>query len=210
MGNEFDDFGDVFDDLSDFGANNEDDFGDLFSDDDNFRSDEDDYNEDYGEHDSKDVYKSSAVMVAVGIGIVIFGIVISILINKAAGKGKLGNKEGVQSDIGVNNSILNNENQTNSWLKFEDHQSDILMNDVYINATFTVTKVEHYVSKATSSGDNLIVKTNLLGNISGFDGTYRLDIPYTKGIKVKSGNTFKVRVQHGEYQGKTVIGDIKY
>ena len=45
---------------------------------------------------------------------------------------------------------------------------------------------------------------------SWFTGTYTLEIPYSKGTKLHIGDSFKVKVQIGEYKGKTVVDGIKY
>lgn len=85
----------------------------------------------------------------------------------------------------------------------------IQFNTDYIECTFTITDIKHY-ARAVDVNDNLVVKSTISGNISGLSGTYSLDIPYVKGCKLGIGDSFSVMVQLGQYNGKSVVGEISY
>lgn len=94
-----------------------------------------------------------------------------------------------------------------SWKEIDD-SSDIKYNDEYSELTYTVTELHN---EARKINDNTIeVRTRLNGSISGLSGSFEVYVPYSKGTKLKIGNTFKVMVSLGEYNGNTVINDIKY
>lgn len=95
---------------------------------------------------------------------------------------------------------------TSDWTKL-DGASGIVFNDGYNDAIFTVTGIEHYALRADPNG-NLEVKTELTGSISGYSGTYKLTVPYSKGSKLTTGMTFDIQIQVGDFKGKSVIGDI--
>ena len=78
-----------------------------------------------------------------------------------------------------------------------------------VDLVFTVTNIRHR-ARAVDTNNNLVIKTTLQGSLSGMSGTYELDIPYDKGVKLVVGDSFTVHVQLGTYKGKTVVGEISY
>lgn len=74
---------------------------------------------------------------------------------------------------------------------------------------FHITDIKHYIAKADGS-DNYIVKSTLQGSIAGYSGTFHLDVPYAKGTLLQVGQEFTVYITVGTWNGKTVIGEIKY
>ena len=94
------------------------------------------------------------------------------------------------------------------WSTITDSEQ-VTFNNEYTDMVFTVTGIEHR-ARAVDANNNLLVKTTLTGSVSGLSGTYQLDVPYNKGIKLVVGNSFNVHVQLGSYNGKTVVGEIKY
>lgn len=132
-----------------------------------------------------------------------------------------------QADTNINNSsvnvdnIMDNQDTTSNktvitnkaddgynWTLITDSE-DVIFNENYSDAVFTITNIEHK-ARAVDTNNNLVVITTLHGSISGLSGTYDIDIPYNKGIKLVVGNTFTVHVQLGSYNGKTVVGEIQY
>ena len=97
---------------------------------------------------------------------------------------------------------------SNSWISIDKNQS-VVFNTDYKELMFTVTSINHLAKKVDITG-NLVVKTQLTGGISGLTGSYILDVPYSKGIKLVVGDSFTVKVQLGTYRGKTVVGEIVY
>lgn len=99
------------------------------------------------------------------------------------------------------------ENNFN-WVEISSTEN-VAFNDNYTDMTFTVTSIKHY-ARSVDTNNNLVIKTSLLGSISGLSGTYVLDIPYDKGVKLVVGDSFTVHVQLGTYNNKTVVGEINY
>lgn len=124
-----------------------------------------------------------------------------------------GNAVGNNNNEAVNNASSQNQNQqvvedTSGWKAFTT-ADNINFNTEYVDSIFTVTNIKNYV-KIVDSESNLIVKTILTGSLSGFIGTYELELPYSKGSQLLAGNSFKVKVQLGKFNNKVVVGEIKY
>lgn len=103
--------------------------------------------------------------------------------------------------------VTNTQIDNNSWREFES--SDIDFAKDYIQSTFSVTGIKHYVKVIDEN--NLEVKTILSGALAGLSGTYEVEVPYSKGSKLDIGVSFDVTVQLGKMSnGRTVVGDIKY
>lgn len=74
---------------------------------------------------------------------------------------------------------------------------------------FHITEINHYIAQADGS-DNYVIKSTLRGSISGYGGSFYLDVPYDKGTLLQVGQEFTVYITTGTWNGKTVIGEIKY
>lgn len=111
-------------------------------------------------------------------------------------------------DVMVDRNTLSN-NDGIGWVAFEYDES-IEIYDDYVNSTFTVIEINHFARKAVDNGNNIELKSVVTGNISGFIGTYTLELPYSKGIRLDTGKSFNVQVVYGEYNGKTVVDEIIY
>lgn len=112
-----------------------------------------------------------------------------------------------------NNNTQPNKNNTqssnqDSWISIDKNQ-EVEFNTEYQELIFTITGISHLAKKVDING-NLVVKTQLTGGISGLSGSYTLDIPYSKGVKLVVGDSFTVKVQLGTYSEKTVVGEIIY
>lgn len=110
--------------------------------------------------------------------------------------------------------VINNVKEgENIWTEITSKDAEyISFKEDYVEMEFTVTNIKHK-ARAVDASEALVVKTTLSGSISGLPGTYELDIPYNKGIKIEElgiGTHFKVQVQLGEFKGRTVVGDITY
>lgn len=178
--------------------------------------------------------KTALIAIGVGVGILtLVFILASVLLNKDKEEDKptgqvthnvtsvdpnaSGNNQGETS--GDANAIMNDgpkrtqNNQvsassSNDWVRLDD-SSGISFNKDYSSLQFTITGIEHYALRTDPNG-NLEVRTELTGSISGYAGTYKLIVPYSKGCQLKTGMTFDVNVQVGEFKGKSVIGDIVF
>lgn len=108
-----------------------------------------------------------------------------------------------QTDIGQ-------DSQNDGWIKFQSNQDAVVYQPDYVAATFTVTKVSHYVNVSDADTDYIQIKSTLTGQIQGLPGAYDIDVPYNLGSKVQVGQSFDVQVLYGTYNGRTVIGEIRY
>lgn len=104
------------------------------------------------------------------------------------------------------NTYIGNTSGNEKWTVIDDNQKIEFLTD-YKELTFFITNIEH---RAKMSDSNLIVKTILTGSLSGMSGSYELEIPYFKGTQLHTGQEFTVKVLLGSFNGKTVVGDIKY
>lgn len=121
------------------------------------------------------------------------------------------NKEtsnGNNIDETINKNVSQKAQDTSGWKSFASN-SKISFNEEYVDCIFTVTNIKNYV-KVIDSENNLMMKTVVTGNLSGFTGTYELELPYNKGSQLLAGNNFNVKVQLGKYDDKVVVGEIKY
>lgn len=153
-------------------------------------------------------FKRTALTI-IAIGVILLLLVLSFM--RMFGGGK---KKPADTPVNNNQTVVNNEvNQpsTNSysdgWISID--KTEIDFSEEYVSAKFLITGIEH-VARVVDEGNNLEIKTILTGSISGYTGTYKLDIPYYLGCRLVTEKSFDVQVQVGKFNGKTVIGNIKY
>lgn len=98
------------------------------------------------------------------------------------------------------------------WQEFNltDSDKSIVYNEEYSPNEFTITNIKNYVCISDADSSYIRIKTTLSGQISGCPGVYELDIPYSIGQALKVGQRFDVQVLYGTYDGRTVVGDIRY
>lgn len=181
--------------------------------------------------------KQSIIFIIVGVVVLLVVLVIAgIFNNKSKNNNVTSSSNGssssqvVQQDPNVNvddimgggNNSKPQQNQNNTqqsvvtnkvddgftWTLISNNEA-VQFNNEYSDMTFTITGIEHK-ARAVDTNSNLVVITTLQGSISGLSGTYELDVPYNKGVKLVVGNSFTVHVQLGTYNGKTVVGEIQY
>lgn len=153
-------------------------------------------------------FKRTALTI-IAIGVILLLLVLSFM--RMFGGGK---KKPADTPVNNNQTVVNNEvNQpsTNSysdgWISID--KTEIDFSEEYVSAKFLITGIEH-VARVVDEGNNLEIKTILTGSISGYTGTYKLDIPYYLGCQLVTEKSFDVQVQVGKFNGKKVIGNIKY
>lgn len=117
------------------------------------------------------------------------------------------NNQQAQTNQGVSVNYYKDENDF-QWMEVTDSEN-IVFDSTYTEKVFSITTVKHY-ARTVDSANNIVIKTTLTGSISGLPGTYTIEIPYSKGVKLKSGNSFTINVLMGTYNGKIVVGDITY
>lgn len=188
-----------------------------------FDSNDDTSDNNSGSRDSS-VKKQSIIAVAVGIVIIIIVIAIATKLNNKSTKTPVDtpiNKTQVINETQSNNSLpantTNNTVVTNdssiesnefNWTSITSNES-IQINDDYSDMVFTITNIEHRARTVDTKG-NLVVKTRLLGSISGLTGVYEIEVPYNKGTKLVVGDSFTIKVLLGTFKDKTVVADISY
>lgn len=141
-------------------------------------------------------HKKTAFVV-IGVGLVItLGIVgVMSMLGREPKENSEVNKENVQRP--VEEKVETPVQVKSDWSEVEYTE---IGNFVSIDSSFTVTGVKHYVKVL---GENeLVMKTIATGTLSGFGGTYTIELPY-RNLKV--GDKFNLPVKVGEYKGKTVI-----
>jgi hypothetical protein len=107
----------------------------------------------------------------------------------------------------VSNTTVNvDKDRADGWIVIDDKQ-EVVFNAEYKDLMFFITGIEH---RAKMSDNSILVKTVLTGSLSGMSGTYEMEVPYHKGVKLLVGQEFTVKVLIGSFNGKTVVGDIKY
>lgn len=182
----------------------------------------DSYTENNITDDKKKVKRQAMMMVVGGIAAVILLILLIGFLDRAANNKKnVSNVNEQVNTVNGNNDIKSSQTQqstSNSREKLKENNltwTEITNNEAIEfaqNSTelvFTVTGIKHY-ARAVDTNNNLMVKTTLTGSLSGLAGSFNLDIPYDKGCRLVVGSEFAVQVQLGTYNGKTVVGEIKY
>lgn len=216
------------DDFDVFGDSSSDDEDDTESDDAS-DSDSDEFNNFEVENKEKDGKGLAVKIIVAGVvGLFVILILARIFLGHKSANSEAdasSNKEWTQSSTVVeeNTNIDKNEsakeilnNSESSSYSNSDYdidyteitgEDDIELNDSLSDLTFTITDIKHY---AKSDDTTLRVKTVLKGAISGYTGTYELEVPYSKGIKLSIGDSFNVKCRLGSYNGKNVIEEISY
>lgn len=117
------------------------------------------------------------------------------------------NNDGSTSNDENSVKYMQDENQFN-WVEITNNEN-VQIDDNYSDMTFTVTGLKFY-ARSVDTNNNLVIKCVVSGSVSGLSGTYTLDVPYNKGVRLVVGNSFTVHVQLGTYNNKTVVCDMKY
>ena len=105
------------------------------------------------------------------------------------------------------NTNGNTQNKSSEWKAFA--KDEIEFNSEKVSCSFTITGIEHQV-RVVSNVSELQVRTILTGNLSGFTGSYQIEVPYSKGCLLSIGKMFNVEVEVGSKDDFTVIGTISY
>lgn len=126
--------------------------------------------------------------------------------------GQVNNQLGTQGNTYTTpgQTDIDQDSQNDGWIKFQSNQDAVVYQPDYVAATFTVTKVSHYVNVSDADTDYMQIKSTLTGQIQGLPGAYDIDVPYNLGSKVQVGQSFDVQVLYGTYNGRTVVGEIRY
>lgn len=227
----FDDFDDL--DLDDSGFDTDDDFDDGFgtelssgisgvpaesSEDSGFVSDD--------EADRKNTVVQCIKLIGCGIGVLIIILIIVAVANRIKSRGQMAQQTGqsvqqveqVQTPVNetqASDTVQSTPEQSQpvqgsedaGWIEFNGASEEIYFSETPIETTFTVTKVRNYV-KVTSVNNDIMLKTVATGSLSGYNGTYEVELPYNKGSLLQPGAVLKVSIQVGEYGGSSVVGEI--
>ena len=136
------------------------------------------------------------------------------------GNEQIQNDSNAQTQIGTQNeqsyqtsgqNVIGGQSDS-KWQEFNltDSDKSIVYNEEYSPSEFTITNIKNYVCISDADSSYIRIKTTLSGQISGCPGVYELDVPYSIGQALKVGQRFDVQVLYGTYDGRTVVGDIRY
>lgn len=119
-----------------------------------------------------------------------------------------------QDSTQQDNVVINNVKEGGTvWTEITAEDKDnVTFKDGLTDMMFTVTGISHK-ARAVDASETLVIKTTLTGSIAGLPGTYEIDVPFDKGVKIQElgiGTQFTVHVQLGEFKGRTVVGNITY
>lgn len=155
-------------------------------------------NDDVKEDDKNGILKTSVVIIVVG-ALLIFGAFILMRVLR----GNDGNSKSITDAPVVERTVTNT-----GWSRFTP-DNKLAFEAELVESIFSVVEVRNYV-KVTETGNNLKVKSVVTGNLTGFTGTYELELGLDKGMLLLPGNSFRVNVQVGSYNGRKVVGKIFY
>lgn len=144
-------------------------------------------------------------LIIIGIGVVV--IVLALIIGRILLAPKESTKP-IESQPGNVTTEVEKPSNLGGWQEFNGENS-IEFSETLVNSIFTVTGIKHYVQSVDIHG-NIAVKSILTGTLSGYVGTYELEIPYSKGSRLVLGSSFDVKVEVGEFDGRIVVGEIRY
>lgn len=158
------------------------------------------------EPDGKKALLKQCAVIGV-IALIIAILAISLVRWLSGSKSKPSENNNKQQVVTTQPSGSSTAQQDNGWVAF-DNANGLSFKDEYILSRFSITKIQHYAK--VSGSNNLEIKTILTGSLSGFDGTFEIEVPYYKGSLLSIGNYFDVSVQVGDLGGKLVVGEIEY
>jgi len=78
-----------------------------------------------------------------------------------------------------------------------------------VDASFKISGIEYSIVKYDSDGQGILT-ANIRGTVAGLDGSYEIELPYEKAVKLKEGDTFAISYQTIRLGGNIVIVNIKY
>ena len=114
---------------------------------------------------------------------------------------------GENSENYTSGSVSNNDPQYKNYIEFQEDDGIELISEN--EGTFTITGIRHYAKIVDDLGTVTLV-SRITGSISGLSGTFDLEIPYSKGIRLNIGNVFSIKYKIGEKSEKQIIYDIDY
>lgn len=158
-----------------------------------------------GKSDTKSLKMKAGIMVAVGFVVLVGAVAVVSRLNKGSDTTEISNVTSVSVTSKAVQETASESNNKGGWVEL-DKSTKFTEKEVKLN--FTVTDIKHY-ARAIDNG-TLETKTVLNGSISGFAGTYILDVPFMKGVKLTVGDSFEVTVYVGDYNGKSIIDSIRY
>lgn len=79
-----------------------------------------------------------------------------------------------------------------------------------IESTFTITDIKTYARLTTTTSNDKQLRAVVMGSISGLVGTYTLELPADKALKLRTGLSFTITYQLKEVNGYKLVGEIQY
>lgn len=161
---------------------------------------------------AKSAKKTAIILGIIGFVVIVIALFIASLVGNSNNK-KEASVEETKAEITAHSAYTSKENipaklhHNEGWIEFKAN-GDVVI-DVEIDSDFTVTSIRHF-AKVVNENNDKIVKSIVTGNISGLVGTYEVEIPYEKAIKLKVGSVFKITYKCNADNDSKIIGEIKY
>lgn len=122
----------------------------------------------------------------------------------------LGGKKSTTAETTVASVPSQQTEQTNldGWVEVGLSSSNVDFGEP-LEGIFTVTDITTY-ARLSGVGSDKQVKSVLSGSISGLTGTYVVELPADKALKLGVGNSFKIDYQLKTVNGYKLVGEIRY
>lgn len=114
-----------------------------------------------------------------------------------------GNDAGDKGDGAEEDSTKTSER----WVAFDNGR--VNFSEEKIESVFRIVSIEHFVN-TDKNNEYPQLKTILTGTLTGFDGKYELELPYSKGCRLSDGTEFDVQIEVGYSGNRKVISSISY
>lgn len=169
------------------------------------------------ENKVKDFKKTALMLLGIGLlllALAFVGIRVVSSVKNSSGsvqttQGNMNQNSGVSQNVNNNNVITSPQTTSSQTLWQEISVSGLSLGDTWVESTFTITDLRHYGMVSNTNNDKQI-KSVVKGNISGLVGTYEMELPTYKAMKLSVGTSFKITYQLQEQNGYKIIGDIQY
>lgn len=117
------------------------------------------------------------------------------------------NQQGKIDQPSISNGVIVGDSGTGGWVEFTGDK-DIKF-DGSAKSEFTVLDIKHLVKVEDGKGDGL-VKSVVIGNISGLTGEYEVELPYESAAKLEVGKIIGIDYNYTYINDIKVVGKIVF
>lgn len=118
-----------------------------------------------------------------------------------------GKKETTASETKQETVAVSNDPK-DDWIEVGLSSSDVDFG-APIEGVFTITDIKLY-ARLTGAVNDKQVRSVAMGSISGLPGTYKIELPVDKALKLSIGTSFKIDYQLKSVNGYKLVGEIRY